>query len=195
MFKTPATDLASAVLLAIFLLIGCVTARSQTASPTDQKLNLNVAVVMDPEFCATKIKKNHETFEVGKAACESLKTDLEQGFSAVTSVAAENDAVEAQAVLKPKFVDVSATKTMGAFSTRELTILLEWTVKDKSGRTVWIETVQGSGKNHMGNAFTYKTDLKEVIRFAVKDLAHKSVIAMDASPDLRKLEHKVASTR
>jgi hypothetical protein len=82
---------------------------------------------------------------------------------------------------------------MGAFSTRELTVLLEWTVKNKSGRTVWIETVQGSGKNHMGNAFSYKTDLKQIINYAVRDLAHKSVIAMDASPEMRKLEQRTAS--
>jgi hypothetical protein len=195
MFKSPVTALTSSLLLATVLLGVCITARSQTAPPADQKLNLNAAVVIDPEFCATKIKKNHETFEVGKAACDVFKAALEQGFSSVTSVATDKDGVEAQAILMPKFVDVSATKTMGAFSTRELTVLLEWTVKDKSGRTVWIETVQGSGKNHMGNGFTYKKDLKEIIQYAVQDLAHKSVIAMDASPELRKLEQRIASTR
>jgi hypothetical protein len=192
--KSPVTALASALLLAMVLPGECITARSQTASPADQKLNLNAAVVMDPELCATKIKKNHETFEVGKVACDVFKSALEQGFSSVTSVATGKDAAEAQAILVPKFVDVSATKTMGAFSTRELTVLLEWTVKDRSGRTIWIETVQGSGKNHMGNGFTYKTDLKEIIHYAVQDLAHKSVVAMDASPELRKLEQKTAST-
>ena len=113
----------------------------------------------------------------------------------MTSVATDKDAVEAQAILMPKFVDVSATKTLGAFSTRELTVLLEWTVKDKSGRTVWIETVQGSGRNHMGNGFTYKKDLKEIIQYAVQDLAQKSVDAMDTSLELRKLEQKTASTQ
>jgi hypothetical protein len=192
MLKSPVTALTSALLLAMVLPGVCITARSQTTPPADQKLNLNALVVMDPEFCATKIKKNHETFEVGKAACDVFKSALEQGFSSVT---ADKDAVEAQAILMPKFVDVSATKTMGAFSTRELTVLLEWTVKDKSGRTVWIETVQGTGKNHMGNAFTYKNDLKEIIQYAVEDLVHKSVVAMNASPELRKLEQKITSTQ
>jgi hypothetical protein len=193
MFKSPVAALASALMLLIFLPELCLTARSQAAPSTVQKLNLNAAVVVDPEFCATKIKKNHETFEVGKDACEVLKPTLEEGFSRVTSVATDKDAVDAQAILMPRFVDVSATKTMGAFSTRELTVLLEWTVKNKSGRTGWIETVQGSGKNHMGNAFSYKTDLKQIINYAVRDLAHKSVIAMDASPEMRKLEQRTAS--
>ncbi|MGD0631546.1 MAG: hypothetical protein ABR987_19620 [Terracidiphilus sp.] len=187
--------LASALSLAVILTSFSLTARSQTASPPEQKLDLNVAVVLDPDLCATKIKKNHETFEVGRAACDLFKSALEQGFSSVTSVATTGDAAGAQVILVPRFVDLSATKTMGAFSTRELTVLLEWTAKDKSGRTVWIETVQGAGKNHMGNGFTYKTDLKEIIHYAVEDLAHKSVAEMDASPELRKLAQKLADAK
>jgi len=183
---------ASALALMALLPGFCVTVHSQ-AVPAGQKVALNAAVVLDPEFCATKIKKNHETFEVGKAACEIFKPALEQGFASVTSVAAVADAPEAQVILSPKFVDLSATKTMGAFSTRELTVMLEWTLKDKAGRTVWIETVQGSGKNHMGNGFTYKTDLKEIIKYAVDDLAKKSVAEMDASVELRKLAAKTAA--
>lgn len=190
MSNAPISAFTSALLLAMVLPMVCITAHSQTAPPANRKLDLNAAVVFDAEFCATKIKKNHETFEVGKAACEVLKSGLEQGFSSVIGVATAQDAEAAQAILIPKFVDVSATKTMGAFSTRELTVLLEWTVKDKSGRTVWIETVQGSGKNHMGNTFTYKTDLREIIQYASQDLARKSVAEMDGSPQLRKLaEH------
>ena len=71
---------------------------------------------------------------------------------------------------------------------------MEIPVKDKSGRTIWIETVQGSGKNHMGNGFTYKKDLKEIMQYAVQDPAHKSVVAMAASPELHKLEQKIVST-
>lgn len=195
MLASPFTVLASALSLALVLPGLSITARSQTAGAADQRLNLNAAVVVSQEFCATKIKKNHESFEVGKASCADLKSALEQGFSSLTSVTSDKDVANAQAILLPRFVDVSATKTMGAFSSRELTVLLEWTVKDKSGRTVWIETVQGTGKNHMGNAFTYKTDLREIIRYAVEDLAHKSVAAMDASPELRKLEQRTASTQ
>jgi hypothetical protein len=195
MFRSRFSILASGLLPALILSAVCIAARSQTAPAPGQKLNLSAAVVLDAEFCATKIKKNHEEFEVGKAACDSFKPILEPGFSSLTSVAAAADAVDAQLILAPKFVDVSATKTMGAFSTRELTVLLEWTVKDKSGRTLWIETVKGTGKNHMGNGFTYKTDLKEIIRYAVQDLAQQSVVAMDASPELRKPERKVPSTQ
>ena len=47
----------------------------------------------------------------------------------------------------PKFVNISATKSLGANSNRELLVLVEWTVKDKAGKTVWVETVEGSAKH------------------------------------------------
>lgn len=191
--KSRLSTLAPAMLLVMVFHGVCRTAHSQAAPSTDQKLNLRAALVLAPDFCATKMKKNKENFEVGKVACEVFGTAFEQGFSSLTTVAAAASSANAQVVLLPRFVDLSATKTMGAFSNRELTVLLEWTVKDKSGRTVWIETVQGSGKNHIGNAFTYKTDLKEIIHYAVKDLAHKSVAEMDASPQLRKLAQQAVA--
>ena len=195
MFSSRPFILSSTLLFALGLPWVCITARSQAASSPDQKLNLNAVVVLDQELCATKIKKNHESFEVGKAACDIFKSALGLGFSRLTSAGTASGAADAQAVLIPRFVDLSATKTMGAFSTRELTILLEWTVKDKTGRTVWIGTVQGTGKNHMGNGFTYKTDLREIIHYALEDLAHKSVADMDSSPELNKFAQKVASTQ
>lgn len=191
MLKSSDTSLTSVLFLAMFLHGACAASHCQTPQPANQKLDLNAMLVMDPEFCTTKIKKNHEVFEVGRAACDAFKSALDQGFSNVTIAEKDAEGADAQVVLLPQFVDVSATKTMGAFSTRELTVLLAWKVKDRSGRTIWLETVQGSGKNHMGNSFTYKTDLRQIIQYAIHDLADKSVSAMDASPDLRKLEKKL----
>ncbi len=194
MTKTGFPSSVPALIFALALPVLCMSADGQQVTPADQKLHLRAALVLDRDFCATKIKKNHETFEVGKAACAEFVSVLQQGYSGVTSGSSTADTGEAQVVLIPRFIDLSATKTMGAFSTRELTVFLAWTVKDKSGRTVWIETVQGSGKNHMGNGFTYRTDLKEIIHYAIDDLARKSIAEMDASPELRKLEQKAAST-
>jgi hypothetical protein len=187
MFNMRPSTLALAILLAMILSGVCATARSQTDLPSEQKLNVNAALVLNPEFCTTVMKKNHETFDIGKVACEVFKSGFEKGFTGLTVVEAAPMAGDAQIVLLPRLADVTATKTMGAFSDRELTLFMEWTVKDKSGRTIWIGTVQGSAKNHMGNAFTYKTDLKEIIHYAVQDLANKSVVELDASPQIRKI--------
>ena len=67
-------------------------------------------------------------------------------FSGLTRVQEASSSGEAQLVLTPRFVDIGATQKAFAFSDRELVVLVEWTVKDKSGKSVWIETVQGSAK-------------------------------------------------
>lgn len=190
MSKGHLSFLAPVLLLTAVLPGVSATARAQETSAVNKELDLKAAVVLDKDFCLTKMKKNHETFEVGKAACEIFKPELEREFSTLTTVGSVAEAAGAQAVFVPRFVDLSATKTLGAFSTRELTVLLEWTVKDSSGRTVWIQTVEGTGKNHMGNGFTYQNDLRQIIRYALGDLIHKSVAEMNASRELHKLEQK-----
>lgn len=183
-----------AVLLycAPLFLLPFVTARAQTTSPSNTKLALRAALVITPEFCATRITKGSwatikETFEVGKIACAELAPTLERLFFSVTPVTAVTLSGDAQVVLIPRFVDVAANTTMGAFSDREMDVLLEWTVKDPSGKTVWIETVQGSSKHHMGNLFTHGKNLKLIVKDSVQDAAEQSASKMASSTELRKL--------
>jgi len=99
----------------------------QSASP----LGLKAELVLSDEFCATKIKKGSfisgkETFEVGKPSCSELEKILKVTFSSLERSKQEpsTGSSSAQIVLVPKFVDVGATKTLGAFSDREFVILL-----------------------------------------------------------------------
>jgi hypothetical protein len=57
MLRTRPLALAFALLCSIMLPTVCMTASGQTASPTVHKLSLTAAVVLAPEFCATKTKK------------------------------------------------------------------------------------------------------------------------------------------
>jgi len=162
--------------------------------PADAKLPIKAALVLTPEFCATKIKpkgsaltKEWGTFEVGKAACEQLEPALKEAFFSLRRVAAPPAAQEAQLVLLPRIVDVNATTAMGAFSNREMVVVLEWTAKDPAGNTVWLETVQGSAKHHMGNLFTFKKNQVLIVTDSVKDAAVQSASKMSSSPELRKL--------
>ncbi len=185
-------SIASRPLLCVLAVSALVSVRGQTAPAAGSKLALKAALVLTPEFCATKTKKGNflsgtETFEIGKAACKELEPALKGAFASLTRVTASASPDDAQVVLVPRFVDVDATKTTIAFSNREMIVLVEWTVKDKSGNTVWIETVQGSAKHHMGNMFTYKKNLKLIVEDSVKDVAEQSAEKMSASPELHKL--------
>jgi hypothetical protein len=199
MLRTRPLALAFALLCSIMLPTVCMTASGQTASPTVHKLSLTAAVVLAPEFCATKTKKgtwmaNQETFAVGAAACADIEPALKDIFSNLTRVESSASSGDAQLVLMPRFVDVNATQKGFAFSDREMIVSVEWTAKDNSGKTVWVGTVQGSAKHHMGNSFTYKKNLKLIVADSVKDMAEQSAVTISSSPELLKLANGISSS-
>ena len=163
------------------------------AASADAKLPLNAVLVLTPEFCATQYKQGsiwttgRETFAVGKMACADLEPALKPAFGTLTVVPAPPTSGDAQLVLIPKFTDTHATTSSFAFSNREMDVFLEWTVKDSAGRTIWLQTVQGSSKHHMGNMFTHGHDVKLIVRDSVKDVADQSAAKMEAAAELRKL--------
>lgn len=162
-----------------------VTAQNNPSVP--RKLSLSAALVLTPEFCATESKKGHERFAVGKAACTELGPTLKNIFTNLTRVDDSSKAGDAQVVLEPRFADVGATQKAFAFSKRELVVLVEWTVRDQSEKAVWIETVQGSAARHGGNAFTYRSNLKHIVKASVQDMADRSAAAMSSSVQLLQL--------
>ena len=109
--------LASA-LLSLLVLAGVpLTALGQAASPADTKLALRAALVLTPEFCATKKKKGDfasgkETFEIGKTACAELEPALRAIFSSLTRLEAVPSSGDAQVVLLPRFVDIGEHKEL-----------------------------------------------------------------------------------
>ena len=182
-------------LIAVALFVLCclpMKLSGQAAQPASQPVSLKAALVLTPEFCATKTKKgtwgiNQETFPVGKTACEELEPIIKTAFTSLTRVDDPAKATDEQLVLTPKFVDVGATQKAFAFSNRELTVLIEWTARDKSGKTVWIETIQGTAKRHMGNAFTHGSNVKHIVEDAVKDDGEQAVAKIEASPEIAKV--------
>ena len=178
--------LLSLVLCCSLLLTLSVLAQNQTPS-APQKLSLTAALVLTPEFCATVNKKKSEKFPVGKSACMQLEPALKGSFASLTRVDDSSKAGDAQIVLEPKFADVGATQRAFAFSSRELVVLVEWTVRDGSGKVVWLETVEGSAKRHIGNTFTHGKNLKHIVEDAVEDMAEQTAAKMSSAPQLRKL--------
>jgi hypothetical protein len=190
MLQTRHSFLASPLLLVLVLSASFATAHGQTTSPADTKLSLRAALVLTPEFCETSLKpkgswatKEGGTFKVGKAACEEFEPALKGVFPNLIRVSATPSPEDVQVVLLPRFIDADATQKQH----REMVVWLEWTAKDKSGKTVWIETVQGSAKHGAGNLFTHGKDMRLIVTDSVKDLARQSASKMAASPELRKL--------
>lgn len=186
------------VLVALIPPASCTRVYGQTPPSANQRLLLNAALVLTPEFCASKIEKQHaklrDTFDVGRAACAELEPALRNIFSNLTRVGADPTSGDAQVVLLPKFVNTSATMGKSAFSSREMVLLLEWTVKDRSGKTVWLETVQGSARHSMGNAFTMNKNLDRMVQDAMKDAAEQSASKMCSSQELQKVASRYSTS-
>jgi hypothetical protein len=180
-------------LLCAFLFLLAMTANGQTMAPPDARLGLRAALVLTPELCASKMKDKHkQTYEIGKAACAELEPALKNAFSTLTVVPSESQSGDAQVVLLPRFVAVDRTSGVQGFSKLTMVIQLEWTVKDMSGRTVWLETVQGTGVGHVGTMGTVGKNRKKTVADAMRDTAEQSASKMSSSPELRKLAARSA---
>ena len=182
--------------------VPAVRAQAPEATPADAKLPLNAVLVLTSEFCATEFKQGslwttgRETFAVGKMACTELEPALRPAFANLTVATAPPTSGDAQLVLIPKFANAHATTAAFAFSNREMDVFLEWTVKDGTGKTIWLQTVQGSSKHHMGNMFTHGHDVKLIVKDSVKDVAVQSAAKMEAATELRKVvPDKVGSVK
>lgn len=155
------------------------------------KLPLKAEIVLSPQFCATKKRQSialKDVLNVGRATCEQLFAALVPVFSDLQRLEkAPNGTSTAQITLIPRFVDMSATQQpLLPSSERKLLIVLEWTVKDSMGNTIWLQTVQGSSEHKAGWAVTTK-GVTAMVDAAVGELAKDSVARILAAPELQKL--------
>jgi hypothetical protein len=148
---------------------------AQTTPSGDTPLPLRAALVLTPEFCATQARSllSWKKVAIGNIACSKLETGLKGVFSSLTSVTHPSSSGEAQVVLLPRFVQTITEKGIAV-------TILEWNVKDTSGRTVWIEMAPGSGHDKKG-------DQTAVAGTAVEAAIELSAREMAAAPELRKL--------
>jgi hypothetical protein len=180
---------ATAKFLATYRGRGCVRPRVQTTSTSNSKLALKAALVLTPEFCATtvaaKMGVRMTTLEVGRAACAELQSALGAAFSSLTRVTSAAAPGDAQVVLLPRIVDAGGK--FPGFNRQEITVWLEWIVKDTSGKPMWVETVPGFAKGQVGNALNMDRDRQLLVQEAARDTAAQSAAKMAAAPELRKV--------
>jgi hypothetical protein len=161
-------------------------------------LGLRAVLVLTPEFCATTIKQGNkawtgvEKFEVGASACAELGPALQRVFRQLNQVAAPPAADAGDVVLVPRLVSASATRPTGITifnrPTKDLLVVVEWTVKDPADKTVWFQTVQGTATaKGRPNGTISKKEMKILVDASVGDAARQSASKMSAAPELRKL--------
>jgi hypothetical protein len=183
-----------------------LTARAQPSAPTDAKLSLNAALVLTSDLCVplAKVRYGGMTYDISAqemevrvrhAACAALEGGLREVLANVTRVDAESSLGDAQVALVPRIANVNKTRPANGFKKTELVVILEWKAKDKLGKTVWIETVQSSGKRmcldnakpRVKHGKTYLGCWDLLAEEVVNDAVAQSASKMSSSPELRKL--------
>jgi hypothetical protein len=185
------SSLGLAFLLAGLNLFAQTPAASQTAPNV---LALRAELVLSQEFCATKKRQSiaiKDVLNVGKAACAQLYEALVPIFTDLKRIEKKSPPgnSSAQITLIPRFADISATQQpFLPSSRRKLVILLEWTIQDSAGHTIWLQTVQGSSEHKAGWIVTTKR-MDGLVDAVVSDLAKDSVAKLSAARELQQLSH------
>ena len=141
------------------------------APSANTKLPLKAVLVLSPQFCAWR--QIYSPRDVGKLLCKELEPALAVAFSSLTSASETPSTGDpTELVLLPR-VTSAASEGMSVPST----VQLEWTVKDKSGRIVLIQTVGGESERRRMN---FDKKMEE----AVIDVAEQTAKRMASAPEL-----------
>jgi len=184
--------------LALFL-AGCSTtitektpARTFENYPAEQKINLNVGLVLTPEYRATKWEFHHGGATVLFPIGENLTTNSEymagQLFHSVqvTDAASVPAGSSINTFLIPQVKSFEGSSGAFAWSKLVRTLVVEWTLKDSQNNVIWVDTVRADASGHLGTAFSQISNDEKLTGQAIDQLFLKSYQEISAAPEIRK---------
>jgi hypothetical protein len=161
------------------------------AQPVTPKLKLDAELVLTPEFCSAELKSGNgfstvkDRYQIGEKLCPLLEAELPSLFTSLRrseGVPAPN-ATSAGVILVPKMGDIGATRG----NKRELVVVVEWTALDRTGKTLWVQTIEATVQGKAGSAYTHGKHLKAMTVEAANAVLAKSEDAIRSAPQLIKL--------
>lgn len=195
--------------ITLLLLSGCtspvynfpVNVHKEYPVKTKEKINISVGLIMSDEFrkaqIITKLVGGSETIVLGPFLEQNTEALVRELF---TTVFVSKDPKtflnkEIDAILTPRLTGVSRN-LVGAGKFQSLIAKLEWTLKDKKGNLVWIETVTGQGDETVKYMpFTQEKEMrerakKEVVLMNVQ-LFNNSFNAISESKEIKEFAKKI----
>jgi hypothetical protein len=164
--------------------------------PPAQRIPINVALVLTEELRNAKLEDHvaGDTLIIpfGEHLARNSESMAQRLFSAVT-VQKDLSGVTDQdvaAALIPRMVFVEQSLGIWVWSDAMITMGLEWTLKDRQGAIVWIDTVKGTGTTNMGNAFTGRARMRERAGLVVDDVFRKSFDAIAGAQAIKDFASK-----
>ncbi len=165
-------------------------------SPINEKVDLSIGLVITNEFRNAKWEKKSSmgetwTLPVGENLVYHTERLIKRVFThSVNLGESENSKqnTKIKYVLKPKVGFVKYSFGVTAFSDAKTSIGVEWNLSDISGKTAWVETVNGVGIGPAGNIITGDEYMRKRLKMALQDLFEKTQKAMLSSRLLRNLK-------
>lgn len=175
-----------------YFLSGCAQ-EVLVAKPTNlsflpsNQYEITVALLKSQELMKSKWKDenpigseiNH--YELGNALFENsnrLLTKMFNGVEIVNQPSANKRTVDL--IFIPKMVSVEQNRPLWIWQDTTINLAFEWTVKSKTLKTIWVDTVIGEATTKLSDPAEERVDL------LMKDIYTKSYEAIIASPEIRK---------
>lgn len=122
---------------------------------------------------------------------ENLVKNINHATKAVFSHVITNDApnvnsVSPDIILQPRLVLAKASWAQWKWDTNTIALAIEWTVLDKNGNPIWVDTVEGEGSS----GASVDDYVIVALDMAVEEVSHKSYNMLANSPVIQKLQDK-----
>ena len=90
------------------------------------------------------------------------------------------------AVLLPEIISATQTRPMLGLSKAVLLIVFQWTLNDRNGNPIWVDTIKAKGISSLVVGVSVKKGTKRRVQKVINDLFTKSFEAMSTSREIRK---------
>lgn len=152
-----------------------------------EKINLTVALQISEELRTAQWEKSSVIIPFGEHLVRNSETLARAIFSTVVlkDGSPASPEVQVDAVLIPRMVFVEHRYGIWKWDDSVITMGLEWSLRDRKGNPIWVDTVQGEGKTETGNAFTGRTRMRERAGLVVDDVFQKSFETMVSAQAIR----------
>lgn len=109
---------------------------------------------------------------------DSLSSNAEDLCKSLFRNVIVTDGTEAGAVydvvLIPDVVFLDKTQAGYSFQMVEMEIHVEWKLIDTMGKTIWVDTIKGFGREKMGGPISFEKNTRKQIRMAMTDMFNNS---------------------
>jgi hypothetical protein len=180
-----------ASLLCSIFLTGCVHKWQLQLTPTaiaqGEKIAIPVVIPVSQELLDAKWEALISPTDKANVAVGQLLVPQLENLGRSVLLPPSDEKGSTDAVLAPRLVSVKRTQPTTIFGDQTTTIVLEFTLKDKNGKLLWLDTVTGSATTKMTSKV--KASATRQFQMAFDQVFNQAAERIRASPEVRGARH------